>query len=155
MSSQGVAPLNPGPYQIVAFARSAVSQTFNNAYVVTVSIPTPNPIMVVDTPGNGWAVGTTFIVAGWAIDTASPTGTGIDAVHVWAFPSVGGQIPVGVATYGVARPDIGDIFGAPFTNSGWSLSGSLPVGTYTLAAYPHDTVLNAFMAPVMVFVTVQ
>jgi hypothetical protein len=85
-------------------------------------------------------------VAGWAIDTASKANSGVDAVHVWAYPTNGSApILVGAAQVGLARPDVGAVFGpARFTNSGFNVQGTLPIGTYTLVVFARSSVVNAF-----------
>ena len=58
-------------------------------------------LMVLDTPVFGEVV-QPFVVAGWAIDLAAWSGTGVDAVHVWAYPTPGsGATPIFL---GVADP---------------------------------------------------
>ena len=47
----------------------------------------------VDAPGTGATVDSPFLLGGWALDTASPVGPNIDAIHVWAFPVMGAPIP--------------------------------------------------------------
>jgi hypothetical protein len=95
-------------------------------------------------------------VAGWAIEVGAATGTGVDAVHVWAYPSSGGApLLVGVASYGAARPDVGAIFGSRYTPSGFDVTGSLPAGTYTIVAFAHSTTTNSFAGVQSVRVTVQ
>ena len=72
--------------------------------------------------------------------------TGVDAVHVWAFTEQGQPLFVGVAEYGVARPDVAAAFGkAGFTNSGFSLplTGLAP-GRYTLAVCARRTGMSEF-----------
>jgi hypothetical protein len=114
--------------------------------------------MSVDTPGTGAIViGSDVFVAGWALDTGSLQGTGVDAVHVWAWPTTGGAPTfVGAAAYGAARADVAGAFGqARFTNSGFNLVGTINTpGTYDLAVYPHSTVAQAFNAAQGVRVTV-
>jgi hypothetical protein len=83
-------------------------------------------------------------VAGWAIDIHAAVGTGVDAVHVWAFPQSGAPIFVGVATLGGARPDLGALFGAQFSNSGFEVTGSLPDSAYTIVAYRHRASTGQF-----------
>ena len=51
---------------------------------------------------------------------------------------------VGVAGYGFNRPDISGIFGSQFAGSGFGVSGSLPPGTYTIAAFAYSTVAGTF-----------
>ena len=99
----------------------------------------------------------TFTVAGWAIETTAPSGTGIDGVHVWASPTNGGAaIFAGAAALGGARADVGRVYGSRFTNSGYNLSVSnLPPGTYDLSVYVHSPLSNTFITWRVVRVTVQ
>ena len=71
------------------------------------------------TPGAGSTVTLPFWVRGWAIDTSAGTGTGVQAVDIYAVPSGGQGFLLGRATYGSARPDVGTAHGARFTNSGF------------------------------------
>jgi hypothetical protein len=98
-----------------------------------------------------------FQLRGWAIDRGTVSGTGVDTVHVWAFP-VGGGGPtfVGAAPYGTVRSDVGAVFGATFTNSGYSMSVSaLPPGAYDLVVYAHSSAAAAFNQWRTVRVTIQ
>jgi len=110
---------------------------------------------VIDTPAPG-PVGSSFTVAGWAIEEASTSGTGIDAVHVWAYPAAGGApVFLGVAAYGDARPDIGGLFGDQFTGASYSLAvDNLAFGTYDVVVYPHSAVAGDFHGAKVVRVTV-
>jgi hypothetical protein len=141
----GVAPAD---YWIYAEASDGIQVygTYSTGQVrVTSSAPITNPVMALDAPANGSNVGTAFTVAGWAIDTGAVSGTGVDAVHVWAYPSSGPGLFVGVASYGGARSDVGAIYGARFSNSGFALNVSgLALGTYTLVIYPHSSVTGQF-----------
>jgi hypothetical protein len=109
--------------------------------------PQPNPHMNVDSPGaNAQVSGNAFLVSGWAIDKGAPSGTGVDAIDVWATP-VGSSSAtyVGAATYGIARPDVAGYHGAQFTNCGFTLVGSLTTpGTYDLDVYARSTVTGTF-----------
>jgi hypothetical protein len=114
------------------------------------------PLVMLDFPEPVSETGQPFLVAGWAIDRAAATGTGVDAVHVWAFPAGGGgPIFVGAADYGRPRPDVGSIYGARFTNSGFAMeaTGLMP-GRYMLVAYGHGTETNTFSASRAAEVTV-
>ena len=116
--------LSPGPYAIVAFAHSTVAGTFNLSAQARVTVAGSLPLMALDVPAPGSTIGPAFHVGGWAIDRAASSGTGVDTIHVWAFPNPGsGQAPIflGVAAYGGSRPDVGGIFGSQFTNSGFNL----------------------------------
>ena len=91
----------------------------------TPGTPQPNPRMNVDAPGANTAVaGSAFLVSGWAIDQGASTGTGVDAIDVWAYP-VGSSTAtyVGAGTYGVARGDVAAYVGGQFTNCGFTLVG--------------------------------
>ena len=72
--------------------------------------------------------------------------SGVDTVHVWAYPTDGSAPKlVGVAEMGRSRPDVAAAFGSSkFGNSGWAVRGTLPPGTYTLVAFSHSSVANAF-----------
>src|SRR5262249_45087490 len=99
----------------------------------------------IDTPPPGAALVEPFLVGGWAIDGAAPTGTGVDAVHVYAVPSGGSPIFLGAAIYGGARPDIGSLFGSRFTNSGYSLIVTgLAAGAYQLQVFAHSAATGTF-----------
>jgi hypothetical protein len=68
---------------------------------------------------------------------------------VWATPVNGGEaIPLGVATYGGSRPDIGAYFeSAGFTPSGFGLTvRNLAPGPYFISATAFSTVANSFTA---------
>ncbi len=103
--------------------------------------------LVVDAPQPG-SVSTPFVLGGWAFDGAAPTGTGVDAIHVWAYPEPGSGRPpvfVGAAPYGGMRPDVGAVFGERFTSSGFTMVvDRLPPGEYDLAVFPYRAVTRDF-----------
>ena len=135
-------------YTLIAYGHSTVS----NAFIVTASVnivmnaPVPHPMMSLDRPLSSSASGSTVTASGWAVDTAGTSGTGVDQVHVWAFPTGGGSpTALGVATYGLSRPDVASALGdSRFTNSGFRIAASLPPGNYTITAYLHSTVSGTF-----------
>ena len=115
--------LAAGRYMVVAFGHSTVTGTFNIARSVNVVV-TSEPHMVIDLPRPG-RLAQPGVVAGWVLDAANDEGPGIDAVHVWAYPNPGSSaapIFMGVAGYGIARPDVAAYFGARFVNSGFALA---------------------------------
>jgi hypothetical protein len=140
-----VSGLTPGQYTVSVFVHNAKTGAFDNAqdglhhraverdhehrHAAEWRRPEPS-----------------FFMAGWAIDAASATGTGVDTIHVWAFPQNGGGATfLGVATYGDSRPDLGTAVGPRFTNSGWHLTVTgLAPGLYTIVAYAHSTVSGDF-----------
>ena len=158
-----VAPLAAGKYRVVAYGHSALTGTFNataTADNVTVALVPSDARLFVDTPTPNAGVARPFTIAGWAVDTVAPTGTGIDAIHVWAFPTSGAaRFFVGVATYGNDRPDVGTYLGdSRFNGSGFTLAvtaANLPTpGTYDLIVFGHSTVTGAFTVARVVRVTV-
>jgi hypothetical protein len=147
--------LTPGGYQLVAFGHSTRTGEFSIVRSVPVTIASRS-WLVLDTPASGSALQPRFAVAGWAADPGAQTGTGIDAIHVWAYPSAGGApVFVGAAMLGDARPDVGQFLGAQFANAGFHLEASgLSPGTYDLIAYGHSTVTGGFSVEQHVAITV-
>ena len=88
---------------------------------VRVVAPGAEVQLQIDTPSAG-PVRPTFRLAGWAFDVGGIGATsGIEAVHVWAFPAAGGSPAfVGAATLGDARPDVAALFGSRASNAGLS-----------------------------------
>ena len=62
------------------------------------------------------------LVAGWAADLDADVDSGVDSVHVWAYP-VGGGDPIflGAAAYGGKRPDVAAVYGDRFEKSGYGI----------------------------------
>jgi len=111
---------------------------------------------VIDAPSPG-PVGSSFLVAGWALDEAAASGSGVDTVHVWAYPATGGApIFLGVAAYGDVRPDVGALFGDQFARASYNLwVGGLAPGIYDVVVYPHSAVVGDFHGARVVRVTVR
>ena len=152
-----VTGLSPGPYLLAVFARSSLTGTFDvlQTRLVTVVVNS-QPMLSIDVPTEGATVTSPPYIGGWAIDRGAASGTGVDAVHVWAYPAAGGPpVFLGAATYGVSRPDIGGIFGASFTASGWELRPAMASGTYALAVFAHSTVTGTFAVVRTRTVTIQ
>jgi glucose/arabinose dehydrogenase len=137
--------LAPGAYQIVAFGRLIATGTFEAVRIVNVVVE-GGGLMAVDAPLHLSTVDRPFLIGGWALDAGAASGTGVDTIHIWAYP-VGGGTPtfVGVAGYGSTRPDVGAFFGTQFAASGYNLQVSaLPAGTWDLVVFAHSTVTGAF-----------
>jgi hypothetical protein len=148
-----------GAYRIMAFAYSTVASAFNQAVYadITVGDSPSSPVMAVDSPQRNTTVAQPFTLSGWAIDRAATSGSGVTAIHVYAFPAGGGAPTfVGVGNYGAARGDLAGYFGAQFVNSGYSLSVStLPPGAYDFYVFAQSAVTGTFNQAVIVPLTVQ
>lgn len=146
-----------GRYRLVVYARTIVTESFSAAQSVGIAFPAPtsNPAMSLDGPSNNSTVGRNVTIAGWAIDRGAPSGTGVDAIDVWAYPSAGAPQYVGRATYGQIRPDVGGVFGSQFTNSGYRLTVTLSPGQYRILAFARSMLAGTFNAAVGASVTVQ
>jgi hypothetical protein len=147
--------LSPGVYRLEITTNEAGGALETTTRTVTVVQSTP--ITSVDTPLNNSTVSQTFAVAGWAVDLGAPSGTGVDTIHVWALRNGDGNQAqfVGVPTLGGSRPDVGAVYGAQFTPSGYNLAATLTPGTYLLVVYTHSTVTNSFNLVTTVWITVQ
>ena len=139
-------PSSPTTYffAVQAYNTSAL-RSAHSAEVNAVVDPTTG-VLTIDRPVQGAVVPTDMLLSGWAIDRASTTGSGVDAVHAYAYPVLGGPATfLGAASYGASRADVAAAYGARFVNSGYSLPiAHLPPGSYDLAFYAHSTVSNSF-----------
>ena len=118
------------------------------------------PQVVIDIPGANAREAAPFVVAGWAVDLDSSIGTGIDTVHVWAYPAGPGAsrmpIFIGAAAYGGARPDVAAVFGERFGRSGYGIDvRDLPQGAYDIAVFAYSTVTDEFVSAKTVHVVVR
>jgi hypothetical protein len=149
--------LAPGPYQFTVYLHSTATGTFRVAQSRVLNVAKAVSVSV-DAPAANSSRTPPFLIAGWAVDFAAASGTGIDAVHVWAYPNPGSgaaAIFLGAANYGLTRTDVGAAFGAQYTASGYTLNvPSLAHGTYDIAVFPHSSVSGAFDAPRVVRITV-
>jgi hypothetical protein len=104
------------------------------------------PQVVIDMPSRRLAAGQPFVVAGWAADLDDDLDTGVDAVHVWAYPLNGADpLFLGNAALRGTRPDVGAVYGRRFGRAGYSLTAEgLPTGDYDLAVFAWSTVLQGF-----------
>jgi hypothetical protein len=111
----------------------------------------------VDTPRSQQDIAQPFLVAGWTADLDAATGTGIDTVHVWAYPLAGGApVFLGTPTLGGVRPDVAGVHGDQFRDTGFTLAvQGLAHGHYDLAVFPWSNVTGAFAPPTIVRVTIR
>lgn len=121
--------------------------------------PGPDPVLlVVDAPVAGATVRVPFLLSGWALDQTALTDSGIDVIHLWAYPVPGGaSVFLGTASLGGSRPDVAAAYGAQYRLSGFSASitADLPPGDYNIAVFPHRTSTQHFVAATIVPITVR
>jgi hypothetical protein len=151
-----VSSLGKGTYRIVAFAHSSARKDWTNNRAFNVNIGSGSQVAI-DTPANNSLVASGFVVSGWAFDLTAPSGTGIDAVHVWAFPATGAApVFLGAAGLGGVRTDVAAVFGGRTMSSGYAVtSAPLPRGLYTIIAYAHSRATGAFNNAAARLVTVH
>lgn len=115
------------------------------------------PQIVIDAPPVQQDVAQPFVVAGWAVDLDDDAASGVDAVHVWAYPLTGEPpIFLGPAAYGGRRSDVGAMFGDRFERSGFGLAvRGLEPGHYDLAVFAWSGVTQNFVPARTVRVTVR
>jgi glucose/arabinose dehydrogenase len=150
--------LTAGNYTLVAFGLVTATNTFGVAQSVNVRV-VAGSLLAVDAPRTNTTVDRPFLIGGWAIDAGAASGTGIDAVHVWAYPvapATGSPVFVGAASFG-DRPDVAAIYGAQFRPSGFNVmaTSSPPPGVWDLVVFAHSTVSGAFDAVQVIRVTVR
>jgi hypothetical protein len=145
------ANLPPGIYTIGVYARSTVTGTFHAVWTVQIRVTPPsNPHMALDQPLAGWpSVPSSFWIRGWALDASSFEGSGVDAVHAWAYPVIGADhgapVWVGAASVGTYRPDVAQALGnGQFANAGFEMVGTLPPGVYDLVIYARSWIAGSF-----------
>ena len=149
--SEGVFTWQPGPgfvgpYDIM-FVRADGTRQDVRVVLNPKGSNRVGPQVVIDHAGD--------IVAGWAADLDSPSGTGIDAIHVWAYPH-SGEAPVflGQAAFGGKRPDVAAVYGDRFLRSGFGLTvKELPPGTYDLAVFAWSSARHTWLPAALAKVT--
>jgi hypothetical protein len=153
----------PGKYVVAVYARSTVTNTYSVINTVHVTV-NANTLMGINGPSAEATIATpTFTVSGWALDRGASAGTGVDAAHVYVYRNPGSGEPaifLGVATLGIARPDVAGVYGAQFLNSGYSLNVDrnalgLTPGVYNVVVWTHSSVSNSFNNVALVRVTLQ
>jgi hypothetical protein len=77
-----------------------------------VAAQAPGLQLTVEQPAAGSDARETIVIGGWAVDTASSSGTGVGAegVEVWLGPADSGQF-LGTAGYGDPRPEVAALLG--------------------------------------------
>lgn len=127
-----------GSHALYLYAQDACGWTFvTRPVVVSPTVITVDRPAIEATVGEGQPI----VVDGWTLDPRAPSGTGIDAVHVY-LDGEAGAAGVGVAALGRPRPDVAASLGRPMLgNAGFSLDTRLPgvlPGPHTLYVYAHS-----------------
>jgi hypothetical protein len=149
-----------GTYDLVFLRSSGTHATARHAVRVIIAPKGSGHVgaqLEIDTPRTDEVVTQPFLFGGWAADLDATLGTGIDTVHVWAYPTTGGApIFIGTPTLGGARRDVAAVHGEQFSDSAFNLHvQGLAPGMYDLAAFPWSNVTNAFAPPKSIRVTVR
>lgn len=151
--SKRIGRLSAGLHTLVVYALSRNDGQFvGSAVNVTVR---RDPQIVIDGPAPGAPLNQPFKLFGWAADMTAATGTGVDMVRVSARRAGGSTIPLGNATLGIVRADVGAYFDQQPLAAGYEINVSgLPAGTYTLIAEARYTATGLFERAASVQVTV-
>ncbi len=107
----------------------------------------PYVLAPIEHPNAGAVVSGTVSLSGYAIDRRSPSGTGVDLVHIYLDGPYGAGTIIGGATYGLDRTDIAAQYGERFGPSGWELAwdtAGLAPGVHRLYLYARRTTDNAW-----------
>jgi hypothetical protein len=115
------------------------------------------PQIAIDSPAVNQNVAPDFIITGWAADLDAEVTGGVDAVHVWAYPTDDGDpIFLGPAVLGETRPDVAAVYGTQFGHTGYHLGiHDLAPGTYDIAVFAWSSVRGAFVPAKTVRVRVR
>jgi hypothetical protein len=152
--------LPAGDYTLSVYAHSTVDNSWGTPKQISARVvaPVSQPRMWVDLPAQNSVIpGSSVVIAGWALDLGAAQGTGVDTLHIYAYPKAT-NLPVflGTAVLGDQRPDVGGFFGqGRFNGSGFHLITTLAPGDYTIVVYSHSVVANDFNAAQAVAVTVR
>jgi uncharacterized delta-60 repeat protein len=131
-----------------AIASNAAGTATSNHATLTVNAVS-DPRMMLESPVQGATVDPSFAIWGWAIDAGAPSGVGVDTVQLQVFALnggvTGGLVRSQNASFGAARPDIGNEYGTRFTNAGFSSSvADLPPGSYRIFVRAQSVVTGTF-----------
>jgi len=140
--SLNTATLAPGSHTITVTATDSASPPDTGSATVTIIVSSGGPVIPsvhIDMPASGATVSGTATVAGWAIDNTSTVGTAIGSVQVLVDGTA-----VGMATYGVSRPDVCAAYpgraGCPNVGFSYSLNtATLAPGSHTITVTTTDS----------------
>jgi glucose/arabinose dehydrogenase len=138
--------LTPGHYRIEAAANSTVVSGTVLTQSVDVDVLS-GADLAVDEPQPNQTLRGPFAISGWGLDHSASGSTGVDAVHVWAFPAGAGDPRfIAAASYGRERADVAAVFGSQFLDSGWRVDGALlDPGDWTIVVFLHSGLTGEFV----------
>lgn len=113
--------------------------------------------MAIDTPKPGAVVSRQFSVGGWALEQSTCSGSGVDAIHVWAY-TADGSAPVLVGSHGPNsgfRSDVAAVFDSQYFQTAFGVNGTLPAGRYDIAVFARSATSKTFSTAKVVRITVQ
>jgi hypothetical protein len=149
-----VTGLPPGDYVLSLYGHTTATNTFTLVASRPVRVAAQT-LLSIDTPAaESTAGGRAFAVSGWALDRAAVGASGIDTLHVYAFPDPGsGRAPIflGAATVGYGRSDVAAAYGSQYDKSGYGLAvdadaAGLAPGIYDIVVWAHSSVTGSFTA---------
>jgi len=154
-----VAGISAVNYQVKSSGGTGSSNSLKStAGTQSISIAGPKLILIsIDTPAENSSVGGSFEISGWAADKNSSSGTGINMIHIYDGPANGSQNMLGVANYGIARPDVASALrNGNITNSGFKLTidgSKLTQGQHTIYVYANNPEIGWKYATLKINVT--
>jgi hypothetical protein len=156
-----VSGAGPGDYVLGVYAHSTATNSFSLVTQQRFTISGTALLAIGGPSAESTISRSPFSVNGWSIDRSAASGTGVDALHVYAYPNPGsGQAALflGVATQGIARSDVASLYGDRYLNSGYELpvdGASLAPGVYDIVVWSHSTASGTFNAAAVVRVRIQ
>ena len=137
--SLNTSTLSVGTHTITVTATDSDATPDAATSSVMVNVQAPAPTVWIDTPTSGATVSGIVAITGWAVDNAAAVGTAINSVQV----KVDGTV-VGIATYGLNRPDVCAVYpgrpGCPNVGYSFSLNtATLSVGSHTITVTATDS----------------
>jgi N-acetylmuramoyl-L-alanine amidase len=135
------ATLVPGAHTIAVVATDSDTAPDSGSDSVTINVAAPSgpPSIHLEFPVQNSTVSGVIGVSGWAVDNASAVGTAISSTQV----KVDGVV-VGSATYGLARPDVCNVYpgrsGCPNVGFAYALNtATLAPGAHTITVTATDS----------------
>jgi hypothetical protein len=119
---------------LLVMPAAAFAQQGSTTMKITIDTPTGNMTVT-----NGQSIN----IGGWALDTASTSGSGVDRVEIYVDGQRGSATLAAEATYGLPSPDVANVF----SRSDWNRARfdvswtprNLPPGDHSIHVYARST----------------